>query len=212
MGENRCGKFDSVECYCGCDRSCSVYNYCGVGDDYNFNQETCEYSYAWCNGEKTENTNCHSVDSIDSGEIVGICVCCLYICFCSIPYAIYLITDKSPNINPENRLSVNNQENRLPNINQTASIEKSKSHDSKKIMIPDSDDLLNSNENQININAESYENSDMCKVCYSKEREVAFRPCGHHLCCNDCGLKLKNSKSTCPVCRKIIKDILRIYN
>ena len=46
-----------------------------------------------------------------------------------------------------------------------------------------------------------------CVVCHERKREVAFDPCGHFVCCSECGLRV----STCPLCRGAIERNLRIY-
>ena len=46
-----------------------------------------------------------------------------------------------------------------------------------------------------------------CVVCLERAREVAFDPCGHFVCCSECGLRV----STCPLCRGAIEKKLRIY-
>ena len=46
-----------------------------------------------------------------------------------------------------------------------------------------------------------------CVVCLERAREVAFDPCGHFVCCSECGLRV----STCPLCRGAIERNLRIY-
>ena len=46
-----------------------------------------------------------------------------------------------------------------------------------------------------------------CVVCHERAREVAFDPCGHFVCCSECGVRV----STCPLCRGAIERNLRIY-
>ena len=46
-----------------------------------------------------------------------------------------------------------------------------------------------------------------CVVCHERAREVAFDPCGHFVCCSECGERV----STCPLCRGTIERKLRIY-
>ena len=46
-----------------------------------------------------------------------------------------------------------------------------------------------------------------CVVCLERAREVAFDPCGHFVCCSECGERM----STCPLCRGTIERNLRIY-
>ena len=51
------------------------------------------------------------------------------------------------------------------------------------------------------------EKASNCVVCHERAREVAFDPCGHFVCCSECGLRV----STCPLCRGAIEKKLRIY-
>ena len=46
-----------------------------------------------------------------------------------------------------------------------------------------------------------------CVVCHERAREVAFDPCGHFVCCSECGERVL----TCPLCRGTIDGKLRIY-
>jgi len=50
----------------------------------------------------------------------------------------------------------------------------------------------------------------LCIICSSKKADVAFIDCGHMVTCNECANKIRKSK--CPVCRKNIKAILKIYS
>lgn len=58
-------------------------------------------------------------------------------------------------------------------------------------------------------------NAKLCLICASKKADVAFIECGHMIVCESCGNKLKNETKhnrKCPVCRKEIKKILKIYS
>jgi hypothetical protein len=46
-----------------------------------------------------------------------------------------------------------------------------------------------------------------CKICFSKQRAVVFLPCGHYVCCSNCGLKL----TKCPMCRMAIMSIIHVF-
>lgn len=47
---------------------------------------------------------------------------------------------------------------------------------------------------------------DACKLCYERSMDCVLQPCGHQLCCNDCGAQL----TSCPIC-KAACTVLRIY-
>ncbi|KAH3759527.1 L-isoaspartateD-aspartate O-methyltransferase [Pelomyxa schiedti] len=48
---------------------------------------------------------------------------------------------------------------------------------------------------------------DECAVCMENERNAAFAPCGHMVCCYDCATRMKK----CPTCRGTIGSVLRLY-
>lgn len=71
-----------------------------------------------------------------------------------------------------------------------------------KDYIPDNDDVLD------------MANIKPCGICMSKKAEIAFIPCGHLTTCLDCADNLKKGHKhdrNCPLCRKPIKDFLRVY-
>jgi len=47
----------------------------------------------------------------------------------------------------------------------------------------------------------------VCIICMEKAREVVNIPCGHLICCNDCG----HSTKECPMCRVEVRDVVRVY-
>jgi len=47
-----------------------------------------------------------------------------------------------------------------------------------------------------------------CVVCLDAAQRVAFIPCGHICCCEECSAPL----DTCPVCRASIQSKLRIFH
>ncbi|ELT95195.1 hypothetical protein CAPTEDRAFT_93478 [Capitella teleta] len=52
-----------------------------------------------------------------------------------------------------------------------------------------------------------FKTADTCTVCFLGQREVVFQPCAHLVCCKDCAQCVKN----CPVCRGMIKDVIKIF-
>lgn len=66
-----------------------------------------------------------------------------------------------------------------------------------KDFIPNEDDVLEMSSNKA------------CAICLSKKADVAFINCGHMISCGECANKLKNGR--CPVCRKKILKVLKIY-
>lgn len=49
---------------------------------------------------------------------------------------------------------------------------------------------------------------ESCKICFSNELNCILLPCNHRCCCIDCS---KNINNKCPVCRKDIVSIQKIY-
>lgn len=47
-----------------------------------------------------------------------------------------------------------------------------------------------------------------CVICLNAQREFAIHPCMHLCVCGDCKTRLKQ----CPLCRKTVKKIVKIYN
>ncbi|XP_012551316.1 inhibitor of apoptosis protein isoform X2 [Bombyx mori] len=51
------------------------------------------------------------------------------------------------------------------------------------------------------------DDSKICKICYSEERNVCFVPCGHVVACAKCAL----STDKCPMCRRTFTNAVRLY-
>ncbi len=49
--------------------------------------------------------------------------------------------------------------------------------------------------------------ASLCKICYSLDMSVLFRPCGHLLTCKSCADQLSN----CPICRCPIFEKIRAF-
>ncbi|XP_067852511.1 E3 ubiquitin-protein ligase NEURL1B isoform X3 [Heptranchias perlo] len=51
-----------------------------------------------------------------------------------------------------------------------------------------------------------------CTVCFDSEVDTVIYTCGHMCLCYSCGLKLKKQiNACCPICRRVIKDVIKIY-
>ncbi|CAB3367418.1 Hypothetical predicted protein [Cloeon dipterum] len=46
-----------------------------------------------------------------------------------------------------------------------------------------------------------------CCICLNDERDVAFVPCGHTVCCKTCSAQVKH----CPICRMYIKNKINLF-
>ena len=48
---------------------------------------------------------------------------------------------------------------------------------------------------------------DLCQICYTEEMDAVFAECGHLCSCVTCA----NLVSLCPMCRKEVKKVIKIY-
>mmetsp|Transcript_30205 Transcript_30205/g.29884 ORF Transcript_30205/g.29884 Transcript_30205/m.29884 type:complete len:277 (+) Transcript_30205:337-1167(+) len=74
------------------------------------------------------------------------------------------------------------------------------------VQLPDSSQLpsvISSSEKET---SESVVDDTACKVCFSRELNVACYPCGH-MFCDFCVSKSHN----CPICRKYVQDLVKLY-
>lgn len=51
-----------------------------------------------------------------------------------------------------------------------------------------------------------------CAICMDKPRDCVMRPCHHMVACYTCAAMLINRRDGCPICRKDIIEILRVYS
>lgn len=51
------------------------------------------------------------------------------------------------------------------------------------------------------------EEADLCQICYSEEQNAVFCDCGHVCSCVTCAKQV----DLCPICRKTIKSVIKIY-
>lgn len=70
-------------------------------------------------------------------------------------------------------------------------------------------DLIDSSNNNGN-NSIANENVD-CSICMDRPRNSVIRSCNHFVTCYECARLLYNRKDPCPVCRKRIDDVIRVY-
>mmetsp|Transcript_22636 Transcript_22636/g.57698 ORF Transcript_22636/g.57698 Transcript_22636/m.57698 type:complete len:158 (+) Transcript_22636:327-800(+) len=55
------------------------------------------------------------------------------------------------------------------------------------------------------------EQSKQCSVCFENESSTVLLPCGHLCVCEICAQKLLEERPTCPICRKHIEGMNRVY-
>ncbi|KAI4369182.1 hypothetical protein MLD38_017659 [Melastoma candidum] len=51
----------------------------------------------------------------------------------------------------------------------------------------------------------------LCGICFDAPRDCFFLPCGHCVACLECGLRIVEASGTCPVCRRNMKKVRRIF-
>ena len=50
-----------------------------------------------------------------------------------------------------------------------------------------------------------------CVICWENSCDFAFCPCGHVTTCYKCGMTLYLKNKSCPMCRQIITNVMKIY-
>ena len=48
----------------------------------------------------------------------------------------------------------------------------------------------------------------LCKICMEKNVSIAFLPCGHLACCEDCSPAMRK----CPICRQFVRGTVKIFS
>ncbi|KAJ8898924.1 hypothetical protein K2173_008417 [Erythroxylum novogranatense] len=51
----------------------------------------------------------------------------------------------------------------------------------------------------------------LCAICFDAPRDCFFLPCGHCVACFDCGTRIAEADGTCPICRKNMKKVRKIF-
>lgn len=69
--------------------------------------------------------------------------------------------------------------------------------------VPEIDSDLDSS-SELSSSATRLENA--CVICCENEMDCVLSPCGHQICCNECGSRLSN----CPICKSRC-SVLRVF-
>jgi Zinc finger, C3HC4 type (RING finger) len=79
---------------------------------------------------------------------------------------------------------------------------------SSAIIVPPDDGMdVDTSDHDIDYSEGSVTNmDDACTLCCEKSMDCVLIPCGHQLCCTECGHQLKS----CPVC-KVQCSVLRVF-
>ncbi|CAK8565932.1 unnamed protein product [Lathyrus sativus] len=51
----------------------------------------------------------------------------------------------------------------------------------------------------------------LCVICFDARRDCFFLPCGHFATCYACGIRIAAETCTCPICRRKMKKLRKIY-
>ncbi|KAE8726460.1 RING/U-box superfamily protein, putative isoform 4 [Hibiscus syriacus] len=51
----------------------------------------------------------------------------------------------------------------------------------------------------------------LCAICFDAPRECFFLPCGHCVACFACGTRLAEAGGTCPICRRNMRKVRKIF-
>ncbi|CAF0847011.1 unnamed protein product [Didymodactylos carnosus] len=54
-------------------------------------------------------------------------------------------------------------------------------------------------------------NENDCAICMDRQRNAVIRSCNHFVACYECARLLHARKDSCPLCRKRIDDVIRVY-
>ena len=104
--------------------------------------------------------------------------------------------NQSHQINSSELLSHQNRNNEKPPIK-------------KKSIIPEPPAV--NEENNRGMNQNEQEDKNLCKICFTEERNCIFQPCCHLATCEDCSKAILEKNMNCPICRKEITDYKKIY-
>lgn len=51
-----------------------------------------------------------------------------------------------------------------------------------------------------------------CVICFEKENDYAFTPCGHKCVCKQCAINSSRSRMICPICRDRVTGVQQIFD
>ncbi|XP_010685554.1 E3 ubiquitin-protein ligase APD2 isoform X2 [Beta vulgaris subsp. vulgaris] len=52
----------------------------------------------------------------------------------------------------------------------------------------------------------------LCAICLDSPRDCFFLPCGHSAACFSCGSRIAEEAGTCPICRRKMKKVRKIFS
>lgn len=61
--------------------------------------------------------------------------------------------------------------------------------------------------------SEELYDAKLCVICYDEQRNCFFVPCGHCATCYDCAQRIMEGENkVCPICRRLIHKLRRLFN
>ncbi|GLU18855.1 hypothetical protein SLE2022_351320 [Rubroshorea leprosula] len=76
----------------------------------------------------------------------------------------------------------------------------------------DLEEWLAANSVEIPKEGESNNPPRLCVVCFDAPRDCFFLPCGHCATCFTCGTRIAEDAGTCPICRRKMKKVRKIFS
>ncbi|KAM1749021.1 hypothetical protein ACFX12_009941 [Malus domestica] len=84
------------------------------------------------------------------------------------------------------------------------------SYDSASNDEGDLEDFL-AGEGKMSRDGESNNTRRLCAICFDAPRDCFFLPCGHCVACFECATRIAEAAATCPICRRNIKKVRKIF-
>jgi len=131
----------------------------------------------------------------------------------------YNINNQNNNRDNNNIDNINNSDNNnIDNINNADNnnidnINNANNNKINNINNADNDDINNKTDETNEIGGRgniSNSEENLCIVCCVETRCIVFG-CGHLCCCSNCYNKIKDNDNKCPLCRKTIDNIIKMY-
>lgn len=74
----------------------------------------------------------------------------------------------------------------------------------------DDEQVLDMLEGQLKEGGADLSISRLCAICFDAPRDCFFLPCGHCVACLACGMRIKETSETCPICRRKMKKVRKL--
>jgi len=66
-------------------------------------------------------------------------------------------------------------------------------------------------EDRLLMEVEREREDKLCVICVDKEKCIMILPCRHLCICESCQVALRSHRNICPICRKVIKQMIKAY-